>query len=34
MRSNMLLTFSSMTLGKALRYAAILGLFEGIVAMF
>lgn len=34
MRSNMLLTFSSMTLGKALRYAAILGLFEGITAIF
>lgn len=34
MRSNMLLTFTSMTLGKALRYAAILGLFEGITAIF
>ena len=34
MRSNMLLTFASMTVGKALRYAAILGLFEGIAAIF
>lgn len=34
MRSNMALTAVSMTLGKALRYAAILGLFEGIAAMF
>lgn len=34
MRSGMLLTFTSMALGKALRYAAILGLFEGIVALF
>ena len=34
MRSNMALTATSMTIGKAVRYAAILGLFEGIVAMF
>ena len=34
MRSNMLLNFASMTVGKALRYAAILGLFEGIAAIF
>lgn len=34
MRSNMLLTFASMTVGKALRYAAILGLFEGIATIF
>ena len=34
MRSNMALTAVSMTLGKAMRYAAILGIFEGIVAMF
>lgn len=34
MRSNMALTALSMTIGKGLRYAAILGLFEGIVALF
>ena len=34
MRSNMALTALSMTLGKAMRYAAILGLFEGIAALF
>lgn len=34
MRSNMALTASSMTVGKALRYAAVLGLFEGITALF
>lgn len=34
MRSNMALTAISMTIGKAIRYAAILGLFEGIVALF
>ncbi len=34
MRSNMALTALSMTIGKALRYAAVLGLFEGIAALF
>lgn len=34
MRSNMALTVLSMTVGKALRYAAVLGLFEGIAAIF
>lgn len=34
MRSNMALTVLSMTIGKALRYAAVLGLFEGIAALF
>ena len=34
MRSNMALTAASMTVGKALRYAAVLGLFEGIAALF
>ncbi len=34
MRSNMALTVLSMTIGKALRYAAVLGLFEGITALF
>lgn len=34
MRSNMTLTVLSMTIGKALRYAAVLGLFEGIAAIF
>lgn len=34
MRSNMALTAASMTVGKALRYAAVLGLFEGIAAIF
>lgn len=33
MRSNTSLTAVSMFLGKLLRYAAILGLFEGIVAL-
>lgn len=34
MRSNMALTVLSMTIGKALRYAVVLGLFEGIAALF
>ena len=34
MRSNQAVTAVSMTLGKALRYAAILGLFEGLAALF
>lgn len=34
MRSNTSLTAVSMFLGKSLRYAAILGLFEGVVALF
>ena len=34
MRSNMALTAASMPVGTALRYAAVLGLFEGITALF